>query len=164
MPRQRNGLGWLPLLLGVLLGLSMSSVAAADRPTVRMVKVLPQLLDKELRVALSPSLYERDAYQAQLRKNPSEQGGLRFDVQWKSSSTNRFKVRIEIRGNKVVDRLQIRTSAVLEDTVKYTGFFSTWSQLSITGEAHTRLGELSAWRATMWDGDRLVAEQKSFLW
>jgi hypothetical protein len=26
------------------------------------------------------------------------------------------------------------------------------------------LGELTAWRVTLWDGDRQVGEQQSFLW
>jgi hypothetical protein len=42
--------------------------------------------------------------------------------------------------------------------------FSTWSQASLTGDAYKKFGELGAWRATLWDGNNLVAEQKSFLW
>ena len=36
--------------------------------------------------------------------------------------------------------------------------------VSLSGEEYQKLGELSAWRATLWEGDRLLAEQKSFLW
>ena len=129
-------------------------------PSARIVKVLPHFVDKQNRIALSPSLYERDAYQAHLRKTPSEQGGMRFDVQWKSSSTNRFMLRLELRGNKA----NVGTSLVLEQPVKYTGFFNTWSQVPLSRDAQTKLGELSAWRATMWESERMLAEQKSFLW
>jgi hypothetical protein len=52
----------------------------------------------------------------------------------------------------------------VEETVKYRGVFSTWSRVSLSGEAYKQFGELSAWRATLWDGDQLVSEQKSFLW
>src|SRR5690349_6151916 len=91
-------LRFLPLLL---LALTPLLAAGAPMPTARLVKVLPHFVDKQSRIALSPSLYERDAYQAHLRKNPSEQGGMRFDVQWKSGATNRFLLRLELRGNKV---------------------------------------------------------------
>ena len=53
----------------------------------KILKVLPQYLDEEGRHALSPSLYERDAYQYFLRKNPSKRGGLRFDVNWKAKGS-----------------------------------------------------------------------------
>jgi hypothetical protein len=151
--------GWFFVVL-LALCVSPRSSLAAPVPSARLVKVLPHFVDQRGRIALSPSLYERDAYQAQLRKNPSQQGGMRFDVQWKSSSTNRFLLRLELRGNKA----NVGTTLTLQQSVKYTGFFSTWSRLPITKDAHTALGELSAWRATMWDGERLLAEQKSFLW
>lgn len=149
---------WRSLPILALLLWSVGPVAAAL--PVRMVKVLPHLIDKEGRVALNPSLYERDAYQAHLRKTPSERAGMRFDVQWKSNSTNNFKLKLELRGNKG----NVGTTAVLEETVRYTGFFNTWSKLYLKGDAYARFGDLSAWRATMWDGDALIAEQKSFLW
>lgn len=133
---------------------------SSRRPPARVVKVLPHLTDKQGRIALSPSLYERDAYQAHLRKTPAEQGGLRFDVQWKSILTNTFQLRVEVRGNKG----NVGTTAVLQQNVKFTGFLTTWTRLHLQGEDYARIGELSAWRATIWDGDRLVAEQKSFLW
>lgn len=153
---------WTIVLLALLVPApaTWAAPSASSVPSVRLVKVLPHYVDKQNRIALSPSLYERDAYQAHLRKNPSEQGGMRFDVQWKSGITNRFLLRLELRGNKG----NIGTSATLEQPVKYTGFINTWSKLVLSPDAHARLGELSAWRATMWDGPKLVAEQKSFLW
>src|SRR5262249_3609247 len=68
------------LLMTALLGWMLPGWGA----TARLVKVLPQLTDRQGRVALSPSLYERDAYQAYLRKHQEERGGIRFQVQWKS--------------------------------------------------------------------------------
>jgi hypothetical protein len=29
---------------------------------------------------------------------------------------------------------------------------------------YRQFGELIAWRATLWDDDKLLSEQKSFLW
>lgn len=117
-------------------------------------------MDTQGRVSLNPSLYERDAYQVQLRTHPEERSGLRFDVQWRSRDAGQLKLRIELRGNL----RRNGTTAVIEETVKFHGLFTTWSKATLTGEAYKKFGELSAWRATLWDGEKMVAEQKSFLW
>ena len=132
----------------------------AHAATVRIVKVLPHFMDLQGRIALNPSLYERDAYQVQLRTKPEERSGLCFDVQWKSRDATRLKLRVELRGN----RGRYGTTALVEEPVKFRGIFSTWSRVTLTGDAYKKFGELSSWRATLWDGDKLVAEQTSFLW
>src|SRR5206468_2182976 len=88
-------------LLPVVLFLSASALGA-EAATGRIIKVLPHLLDREGRHTLSPSLYERDAYQAFLRKNPERCAGLRFDVHWKANRAAgpRLLLRVEIRGSK----------------------------------------------------------------
>jgi len=148
----------LTFLLGLaaLLSLATATKAASGR----IVKVLPQFVDQQGRVALSPSLYERDAYQVQLRTYPEQRSGLRFAVQWGSRDASKLHLRIELRGNLGKNG----TTAVIEEPVKYRGFFTSWAKISLTGDAYKKFGELSAWRATLWDGDNLVAEQKSFLW
>jgi hypothetical protein len=145
------------LILVVAIGLLASSANAA---TAKLVKVLPHFLDQQGRVALNPSLYERDAYQFHLRSHPEERSGLRFDVQWRSRDTRRLKLRLELRGNRGRDG----TTAVIEDEVRYRGLFTSWARVTLTGDAYKKFGELSAWRATLWDGDQEIAEQKSFLW
>src|SRR2546427_7188198 len=64
----------------------------------KIIKVLPLFLDLEGRQSLSPSLYDRDAYQAKLRREPKERSALRFDVQWRSKETTQLKLRAEMRG------------------------------------------------------------------
>src|SRR5437868_15260401 len=81
-------------LIVVILGYASSSWSASGK----VMKVLPHFLDLEGRNALNPSLYERDAYQAQLRRNPKERSGLRFDIQWKSREVTPLKLRVEMRG------------------------------------------------------------------
>jgi hypothetical protein len=132
----------------------------ADAAAARIIKVLPHLLDHEGRHTLSPSLYERDAYQAVLRKNPAQCSGLRFDVQWKakSASGTPLKLRLEIRGNTEARII------VLERPVPPNHWYNRWSSLTLEGESYQKAGEVLAWRATLWDGDKLLAEQKSFLW
>jgi len=32
------------------------------------------------------------------------------------------------------------------------------------GEEYQKFGELVAWRVTLWDGDTVIGQEKSFLW
>src|SRR5271154_3916757 len=86
---------WLSVLL--LMGFLGSTAGAAEG---RVYKVLPQFLDLQGRSSLSPSLYDRDAYQNILRRSPAKCSGLRFAVQWKAraSSSDSLKLRVEMRG------------------------------------------------------------------
>jgi len=94
----------------------------------RITKVLPHLLDPQGRHTLSPSLYERDAYQAFLRANPDRCSGLRFNVQWKTReiAVSGLKLRIELRGSK-----EART-IVLEQPVKRRHRSSAWPRSTST--------------------------------
>ncbi len=81
-------------------------------------------------------------------------------MQWKGRDASAFKLRIEMRGGHEKEP----TILVTEKTVKPPKLFRKWSVLEVTGEDYKKFGELLAWRATLWDGDKLLAEQKSFLW
>lgn len=136
-------------------GLSVQAASA------RIIKVLPHYLDLEGRHALSPSLYERDAYQAILRASPEKCSALRFDIQWKARLiTTNLLMRIEIRAAEV-NPLKPFT---LERSVKPRAWGSRWTPLLIPADDFRKIGNLIAWRVTLWDGDTLMAEQKSFLW
>jgi hypothetical protein len=151
-------------ILLVLFCCALWSVGSpANAATGRVIKVLPQFLDLEGRHALTPSLYERDAYQAYLRKHPAEQSGMRFAIQWKTHGGvySPLKLRVEIRGTAKGD---LPTHTTLETEVKPGGWFSHWASLSLTGDAWVKSGEVTAWRATLWEGDTLLSEQRSFLW
>lgn len=128
----------------------------------RIIKVLPHYLDHKGRHALSPSLYERDAYQAFLRANPPARSAMRFNVQWKSdvAKSPNLKIRLEIRGTKG-NAIHTKT---LEQAAQKNGWVTSWTPIELTGEEYKEFGELIAWRATLWDGAQQVAEQKSFLW
>ncbi|MFO1497812.1 MAG: hypothetical protein U1G07_05360 [Verrucomicrobiota bacterium] len=146
------------LWLMVWLSLTIASQAAS----ARILKVLPHYLDDEGRHSLSPSLYERDAYQAFLRANPDKRSALRFDINWKArgAGSERLTLRLELRssGREATEPL------VIERPVKAGRFFGTWSSLHLEGETYRGFGQLIAWRATLWRQDELLAEQKSFLW
>jgi hypothetical protein len=145
------------LLLAALVLTGASNIEAAPP---RILKVLPHLLDQEGRHTLSPSLYERDAYQAHLRKNPNQISAIRFDIQWKASARKNLKMRVEIRGT----RDPRVSSKVLEETVKSGRWFSTWTGITLNRDALREVGEMAAWRVTLWEDGQQIAEQKSFLW
>ena len=143
-------------LISVLLCPALTAQAAS----AKVIKVLPHLLDREGRHSLSPSLYERDAYQARLRQHPELRAGLRFDVQWKARRLPEVKLIVEMRGAKGKEP----TAAILQEHMKAGRVFSKWSALQLAGEDYARFGDLIAWRVSLWDGRTLLAEQKSFLW
>jgi hypothetical protein len=69
-----------------------------------------------------------------------------------------MKLRLELRGSKEP------RGVVLEQTVEKRPWYQRWTSFELDSETFKRLGEIVAWRATLWDGERLIAEQKSFLW
>ncbi len=143
------------LLLLLVAGRGLSAEAAS-----KIVKVLPQYLDGEGRHALSPSLYDRDAYQLQLRRLPEDRAGVRFAIQWKGPRAAQLILRVEMRGA----RGKVTTKAVLEQPVQRRGWFSEWSSLKLVGAEYQDFGDLVAWRATLWNGAAQVGLQTSFLW
>jgi hypothetical protein len=149
---------WIPVLL-------LIATLSASAATGRVVKVLPHYLDLKGRHSLSPSLYDRDAYQAQLRQHPEQRSGLRFDVLWRgrAAGATPLKLRAELRGTAKGD---LPSQMTLETEVKIgkSGATSRWAKLTLAGEDYKKFGEVSAWRVTLWNGDQFVAEQKSFLW
>lgn len=147
-------------LSGLVAVLLFLSAAIAQAGGGKVLKVLPHFLDLEGRHALSPSLFERDAYQAHLRKTPAEVSALRFDVNWSAAGqpTN-LRLRIEARGGKAAAQ-----SKLIEATVKPGWTGSAWSAVTVEKEVYQQLGGVTAWRVTLWDGEQMLAEQKSFLW
>ena len=149
------------LMILLLLG-SLSAAYAADVATGRVVKVLPLFLDLKGHAALSPSLFDRDAYQAYLRQHTNEISAVRFDILWSVSHAEKsgLKLRIELRGTGP-DNLPRQTA--LEQTVA-PHFFRHWTSLTLGGDDLKNFGAVTSWRATLWSGDRMIGEQKSFLW
>ncbi|MGO9584884.1 MAG: hypothetical protein ACLP2Y_01570 [Limisphaerales bacterium] len=149
------------LVILLLLG-SLSATFAADAVSGRIIKVLPLLLDPKSRDAVSPSLYDRDAYQVYLRQHTNEISAVRFDVLWKASNARsaKLKLRVELRG---IGPGGLPRQTTLEQSVT-PGFFRRWTSLTLGGADYKNSGELVAWRATLWSDDQLLGEQKSFLW
>jgi len=150
------------LLTSLLVLGSLSTALAGDAVTGRVVKVLPFLLDLKGQAALSPSLYDRDAYQAYLRRHTHQRSALRFDVLWKTSDAGeaKLKLQLELRG---IGQDGMPRQATLEQTVT-PHYFRHWDSLVLGGEDYKNFGELVAWRVTLWTDHQLLGEQKSFLW
>jgi hypothetical protein len=150
---------WIPLAVPLLVLLTILSARGA---TGAVVKVLPHFLDLEGRHSVSPSLYDRDAYQAQLRRHPEQRSGLRFDILWRGRSRTKepARLRVELRGTA---KGNLPSETKLETDVVITGT-SHWASLKLDGESYRRFGEMTAWRVTLWSGDQMIGEQKSFLW
>ena len=151
------------LFILVIAALLCSATFSADAAAARVVKVLPHFLDLKGRHSLSPSLYDRDAYQAQLRKHPEQRSALRFDVHWRATGANgKLKLRAELRGTAQGNLP--RQTKLEADLAPGKSALSRWTSLTLAGEDYKNFGEVTAWRVTLWDGDQMVGEQKSFLW
>jgi len=149
-----------------------AAAASASDASGKIVKVLPLYLDLKGHDAVSPSLFDRDAYQAELREQQTNISAIRFDVLWKASGLSRqssasadgknstLKLRAELRG---VGTNGFPRQAVLEMDVT-PHLFRHWTSLTLRGEDFKNLGSLVAWKMSLVQGDKLLAEQKSFLW
>ncbi len=148
------------LILLSLLG-SLAAATAAET-TGRVIKVLPFFLDQQGREAKSPSLFDRDAYQAYLREHPAEVSTVRYDVQWKAEKNpaEKLKLRLELRGSDAASLPKLKT---LEAEVT-PGTFSQWTEIKFDGDEYKKFGSVVAWRVTLWSGDKQLSEEKSFLW
>ena len=95
-------------------------------------------------------------------RHPHLRTSLRLEVLWKAKGVDwaKTKLRAELRG-LLTNSLQTVT---LEEPVKKSGFLGSWAEFNIAGDEFKKFGELVAWRVTLWEGDRQLSEQESFLW
>jgi hypothetical protein len=147
---------WYPILALLASALALPAVDGA-----RVSKVLLHYLDDQGRHTLSPSLYERDAYQDLLRKHPEKISALRFEVRWTppAGAGPTLNLRVEVRGEKTGG-----TPIILESPVKPSGRGTQWTPLLMDKAVLEKCGAVVAWRARLYHGDGLAAEMQSFLW
>ena len=146
---------------GLTFLISITFAVLANAQSARVIKVLPHFLDQHGRSAKNPSLFDRDAYQIELRDNPSKRSALRFNVNWKAKFYDYENLAVHIEGKGMKGKEPTKLS--LEQPVR-AGNFSKWTALTLSAEAYKDFGELISWRATLRSGTNIVAEQKSFLW
>lgn len=149
-------------ILFIVLCFAFAAALPLQAAEGKVIKVLPHLLDLNGKHTVAPSLYSRDAYQAQLRDHTNLISGVRFDVHWKISGRKLapLTLKVELRGTA---NGNLPSRAVLETQIR-PRLFSRWTSLPLRGEDYKRFGEVTAWRVTLWEGDTLLDEQKSFLW
>ena len=152
-----------PLSLALLPACLLATTLSAAPATGRVMKVLPHFLDLKGRHTLSPSLYERDAYQAFLRQHTNQISAGQFHIQWKAAGkpTTPLKLRVEVRG---ASRGDLPKQVVLEKPVERGGWFSHWTAIPLSRNDYKNLGEVTAWRVTLWEDSQLLGQQQSFLW
>jgi hypothetical protein len=146
----------------IIFWLLLCSPAIADN-NVKIIKVLKHYLDSQGRISLAPSLFERDAYQEYLRKNPDQQAGLRFDINWKGKKIDpkRLYLRLELRGSLSHQT----TPLVIEKQIEPKNlWFSKWSYIKIDKATLDKLGYILAWRVTLLEADQALASSQSFMW
>lgn len=126
----------------------------------KVIKVLPHFVDFQGRHTLSPSLYERDAYQELLRDHPEKRAGLQFEVLWKVSGrvSGPLRLKMELRGGNS------SSLEIVEMDVKRGLFGRRWSRMVLDPKQFARVGAVTAWKATLLQGEEIVAEANSFLW
>lgn len=141
----------------------LAAAVCAQAATGKVIKMLPQYLDLKGRNSLTPSLYERDSYQVYLRDHTNACSGMQFHVQWKTKGElwAPVKLKIELRGVAQGDSPR---QLVLEKAVVRRGRFSQWDDVRLVGQDYWNLGRVTSWRVTLWEGERQLGEQKSFLW
>ncbi len=122
-----------------------------------LVKVLPHYLDEKGRHSQGPLLLDRDLYQDELRSSPELIKAVRYDVNWYGGGE--LKLRLEVRSSKANVK-----PLILEENVQAKRLRSHWTSIKIGPEQYTALGQPESWRVTLWRGEEMVAEQKSFLW
>lgn len=149
------------MILRLGFALLLLCVTAVSGGEARIIKVLNHLVDAQGRIALAPSLFERDAYQLQLRQNPDLIAASRFDVQYKARRKDGpVLLRLEIRGSKT----GLGISRKFEQEFIPARWGSSWARLPLDKATSDTLGAIVAWRATLWREGLMIAEQQSFLW
>ena len=69
-------------------------------------------------------------------------------------------MRLELRGTT---KGNLPGQITLETEGRVTGT-SHWAKILLDGEKYKTFGVMTAWCVTLWSGDQMAGEQKSFLW
>ena len=161
LPRSKTGL----LLLGitVLLATGCTTENPVSRGGFAVLKVNRTLLDPlGHETDVVGNLKGEAVYQYALRHDPNRQTGARFHIKWKSPKrAERIRLVLELQGLSTTNE---STRATLTANQPDMDGWAEWTTVDITGEQFKKLGEIMAWRVTLYSGDRVMAEQPSANW
>ena len=140
-----------------------SPIPAQAEGKMEIVKVLKHLLDQDGKHTLSPSLLDRDAYQAHLREHSELVSGIRFDIQLraKPKSADALRLKVEIRHGEGNTIKTLSKESAIPNKKRRRSF---WQGLKVSGAEYQQLGGIIAWRVSLWQGDTKMSELESFLW
>lgn len=153
--------GRFTFLLAGVLALGPLPNARADARPDRIVKVLPHYVDLEGRHALSPSLFERDAYQVILKANPAKCGGLQFDVRWKARKAPGRQLALRL---EMVTTQHPRGRPLVVESPLPAGRKGGWARVQVDAATLRSAGDMIAWRVSLVEGGQALGSQQSFLW
>ncbi len=127
-------------------------------------KVNHELIDKDGYTTIEIGDWVKKAqYQKSLFSNKDVKG-MRFIVHWKalSSENRRFTVKLQVRGyDGTADQ---DTFVTLFKNYSETPSHSGWTFLDLKGKDWQHLGTLMAWKASLLENYKVVAERHSFTW
>jgi hypothetical protein len=149
------------LAVAWIVGLTFLAVGCSTTPSVLEVTSRTRLqnidpADKDLFIEDQASRIRFEPHDLGTDEQREE-----FYVRWRSAPASRLgtgkisQVKFEYR--------QIGKPDVIGEQT-YTPHRDTANVFTVRGEEFRSGGSVSAWRVSLWDGDHLVAEKKSFLW
>ncbi|MCU0771674.1 MAG: hypothetical protein MUE94_07900 [Verrucomicrobia bacterium] len=150
-------------IAGAVLARAGSGAVEPPPAEGRIKKVLPHLFDARSQHTVSPSLFDRDAYQALLRGHPERVTGIGYDVRWTAryAGERPLTVRLELLG---IYEGKVPRQRLIEQTFSGRSSWRQWTRLELRGADYKEFGKITAWRVTLWAGDEMLDEYKSFLW
>lgn len=85
--------------------------------------------------------------------------GQIYVISWRNDGPpDRFSARFEYRQTKTRDQIKVQTL----DNPAVNG--NVRSIFKVTGAEYRQDGPVVSWRFTVWRGNRIVGEEKSFIW
>ena len=151
-------------LLGlVALATSCRTPNSVESPGCAILKVNRVLLDeKGYETDVVGNLKEEADYQFLLRHEPTKQQGVRFHIKWKAPRHARsLRLQVEIRGLNAQNQT---TSDVESLSLEENEGWAGWSTLEVTEKKFKKLGQITAWKITLFSGGQAKAVLPSANW
>ena len=106
---------------------------------------------------------EKARYQRQLERS-GKYSAIRYYILWKAPSTPTPDLAIKLEARGMDAESGHESVETLTKTYPQKDHFSGWATLDIQGEALKKFGRPRAWKATILQSNRAMAERKSFTW
>jgi hypothetical protein len=158
-------LAWFSPVLIVWWGATLarqSAAAEADRPPQTPARAVIGKIFHEQRPAQSPPRLMRDVignadvdWNAAALRAAKHQRGEEFLLTWTASATENLVIRFEYRQvNETGVKMQQQSNPKLRGR----------SLFSVKGGEFQTGGAVTAWRVTIWEGEKVLASRQSFMW